>query len=75
MEEILRKSVVVVQNIESQFNLEDLIDKPWSQADHSKFWFDFDNLVTVLKNEVNKLALVVDINDMKNPAKPTDVTR
>ena len=40
-----------------------LDDKDWDKNDHVKFWIDFDHLTLGLKHEVNKLALLVDVND------------
>ena len=42
-----------------------LDDKDWDKNDHVKFWIDFDHLTLGLKHEVNKLALLVDVNDKK----------
>ena len=63
MEEIFKSSLIVLNNIESQFTVDALDDKDWDKNDHVKFWIDFDHLTLGLKHEVNKLALLVDVND------------
>ena len=65
MEEIFKSSLIVLNNIESQFTVDALDDKVWDKNDHVKFWIDFDHLTLGLKHEVNKLALLVDVNDKK----------
>ena len=65
MEEIFKSSLIVLNNIESQFTVDALDDKAWDKNDHVKFWIDFDHLTLGLKHEVNKLALLVDVNDKK----------
>jgi len=67
MEEIFKSSLIVLNNIEPQFTVDALDDKAWDKNDHVKFWIDFDHLTLGLKHEVNKLALLVDVNDKKKP--------
>jgi len=67
MEEIFKSSLLILQNIETQFTVDALENKEWDKNDHVKFWIDFDHLTLGLKHEVNKLALLVDVNDKKKP--------
>lgn len=72
MEGIFQSSVLVLQNMEPQFTNEFLENKPWSEDDQNKFWTDLNNLTSVLKMEINKLALVVDVSDQKSQRNPQD---
>lgn len=73
MERNFESSITVLSNIGAQFSVENLVEKEWTKEDHSKFWLDFENIITALKHEVNKLALLVDINDKKNKASDQDI--
>lgn len=67
MEKVFDGSLMVLKNIQSQFEVVTLEDRDWTKNDQEKFWQDFEKNTMALKNEVNKLALVVDINDKKKP--------
>lgn len=76
MEPIFQSSVLVLQNMEPQFTIDFLVDKAWTGDDQTKFWSDLENLTAVLKMEVNKMALVVDVSDAKSAKNsPGDVEK
>ena len=69
MEKVFEGSLMLLKNLQSQSQFEGdiLEDKNWTKDDQDKFWQDFEKITMALKNEVNKLALLVDINDKKKP--------
>merc|ERR1712050_209962 len=69
MEKGFEGSLMLLKNLQSQSQFEGYIleDKDWTKDDQDKFWQDFEKITMALKNEVNKLALLVDINDKKKP--------
>ena len=75
MEAIFASSLQILKSIQTQFKSEDLENKEWSEEDHAKFWQDFDNISTILKHEINKLALLVDVNDSRKKPPESDVEK
>lgn len=67
-QEIFLQTTQILQNIEAQFIVNDLQDKEWSGEDHVKFLHDMKAIIGVMKSEVTKLALVVDVNAKKSPS-------
>merc|ERR1712062_608209 len=67
-QEIFNQTSQILKNIEAQFIVNDLQDKEWSPEDHAKFLHDMNAIIGVMKTEVTKLALVVDVNAKKSPS-------
>jgi len=65
MKEMLINSINVIKNIEGQFSVDDLEPKLWSEGHNEKFWVEFEKLSGSLNLEVNKLAIMIDINSSK----------
>merc|ERR1712062_848864 len=67
-QEVFNQTSQILKNIEAQFIVNDLQDKEWSPEDHAKFLHDMNAIIGVMKTEVTKLALVVDVNAKKSPS-------
>ena len=63
-QEIFLQTSQILQNIEAQFEFsaQDLQDEEWNVELHAKFLHDMKAIANIMKTEVTKLALVVDIN-------------
>ena len=56
----------ILKNIEGQFHIDTLnSDTPWKEENNQRFWRDFEGISAILRHEVNKLALVVNVNENK----------
>ena len=69
-QEIFLQTSQILQNIEAQFEFsaQDLQDEEWNVELHAKFLHDMKAIANMMKTEVTKLALVVDINAEKQPS-------
>ena len=67
MEKVFESTLMILYNLQDplQFNVDKLEDENWTKDDQDKFWQNFETITKVLKIEVNKLALMVDVNDKK----------
>ena len=71
--EIFMRSFEVIKNTESQYDIEDLHDKDWNREDHAVFLRNIRGIMGIVRHEVNKMALVVDVNAKSRP-KVAEVT-
>ena len=56
----------ILKNVESQFQIDTLnSDTPWTEENNQRFWRDFEGISAILRHEVNKLALVVNVIENK----------
>ena len=60
-------TIMVIKNTESQYNIEDLQDKDWNRENHAVFLRNIRGIMGIVKHEVNKMALVVDVNAKNRP--------